>query len=456
MTTTLQRRTAALLGLGLLLLAAPASGQSLWGQSSTFVRGFVRPTGQDVATYIPFYEMVQLHGRKLGVDGLSLDASIWGMVDVVDIQERYRAAGDVSVLNLSYQAPSEGRLKFLRGLDVTAGRQLVALGPVVLEQVDGGKIHYLHSSGLEVGFFGGAPTGTRFTAQPWPIGQDRYNYGYSWLMGGRIGYLDLGRIAGGVSYVQRRYAGRIADNDIGADFSFVPIDLIEVTGSGTVNLEALRAREARGAVRIRPIRKLDILVGYRFTSPDLYVPRSSIFSVFSEETYQEAGIDARWQATRALSLEAGYGLRFYNAAADGRAGADYKNRASVRAQLRFGQDLLGRVVLEGERVEAPDNAFTRARVATSIPFHLLGRVFATIVELDTLVLDELFRGTRVSFTGGGYLMVPVTPRLSLMAGGNGNFSPLLQNAGTFLARLTWAFEAPSASSAVAVRRGGVQ
>ena len=72
-------------------------------------------------------------------------------------------------------------------------------------------------------------------------------------------------------------------------------------------------------------------MGYRFTSPDLYVPRSSIFSVFSEETYQEAGIDARWQATRALSLEAGYGLRFYNAAADGRAGADYKNRASVRS-----------------------------------------------------------------------------------------------------------------------------
>ena len=106
-------------------------------------------------------------------------------------------------------------------------------------------------------------------------------------------------------------------------------------------------------------------------------------------------------------------------------------------------------------MEATDNAFTRVRVATTIPVRLWRRFFATIVELETVVLDELFRGERVSFTGGGYLQVPLGPRLHLLAGGNGNFSPLLQKAGTFLARLTWEFEAGS-SATVDVRRGGLQ
>jgi hypothetical protein len=437
------------------MLQGSARAQSLWGRSSTFVRGFVRPTDREVSSYIPFYEMVELHGRKLGIEGLTLDASLWGLIDLVDIEDRYRVSGDVSTLFLSYRAPSEGRLRFLRGLEVTAGRQLVALGPVILEQIDGGKVHYLHSSGLEVGIFGGAPTGTRVAFQPWPLDEDRYSYGYSWLIGGRIGFLDLGHLAAGASFVQRRYRGRVADNDFGLDLSYSPLQLVELSGSGVLSLEALRPREARGAVRLRPLRALDLELAYLFSSPDLWVPRSSIFAVFSEETYQEAGLDLRWQASRALTFDAGYGRRFYRAAEDGRDGVEGKNRASLRAALRFGPELRRRVLLEAERVEAPESAYTRVRLAGNLPFRLLRRAWAAIIELDTLILDELFRGTRASFTGGGYVQTELTPRLSLLAGGNGSFSPLLENAGSFLARLCWEIEVPS-SGAVAVRRGGLQ
>jgi len=444
--------------LALLLLLAPtvAGAQNLDGRATTYLRGFATPTSGGAATYLPFYELVELHGRRLGVDGLSLHSSFWGLVDTVDIQDRYRATGDVSALYLNYRAPEEGRLKFLRGLELTAGRQFVALGPTILEQVDGGKLHYLHSSGLEVGFFGGAPTGTRIAFQPWPVDEDRYSYGYSWLLGGRIGYLDLGNLAAGASFVHRSYHGRIADNDLGIDLSYSPLALLDVSGSATMSLEALRPREVKGSIGLRPIRCLTFNLGYRYSSPDLLVPRTSIFAVFSEETFQEAGIDARWQPTRAVSVDAGYGLRLYSAAEDLRTGVETHNRASLRGQLRFGEALAGRVVAEAERVEAPQNAATRVRLATAVPFHLARRAISAIVDLDLYVLDHTIRDTTLSFTGGGYLEVGLTDGLRLMAGGSASTTTLLQNAGTFLVRLTWDFQSPQADGAVEVRRGRMQ
>jgi hypothetical protein len=438
-------------------LPVSAAAQGVWGSATTFVRGFTRPAGGDVAQYLPFYEQVELHARRVVVDGLSLHSSFWGLVDFVDIQDRYRATGDVSTLYVSYLAPTEGRLRFLRGLEVTAGRQFVALGPVVLEQVDGGKLHYLHRSGFEVGIFGGAPTGTRVAFQPWPADEDRYNYGYSWLLGGRVGFVDLGHLATGVSFVHRRYRGRVAESDLGVDLGYSPISYVDLTGSGTVSLEVLRPKELRAGVVLTLIKPLSLNFSYQYASPDLWLPRTSIFAVFSEETFQEAALEARWQATRRLVLDAGYGRRFLTAARDGRSGAEGANRAHLRATLRFGEALAGRAVAEAERVEASDNAATRVRLAAALPFRIHKQPLSVIGDIDLLLLDERIRDFGAGFTASGFVELPLRSNLRVLAGGSGSTGPFMQRDGSFLARLTWEFDTATVDAeGVQVRRGRLQ
>ena len=441
--------------------ALPVHAQTLRGGSTTYARGFVRPAGADTATYLPFYELFELHANTVGVEGLSLHAQVWGLMDALDLQDQHRVTGDVTTLHLDYRVPREGRMGFLHGLELVAGRQLVALGPAVLEQVDGARAHYVHSTGLEVGAFGGAPTGVRLTLSPWPADDDLYEYGYNWVVGGRLGYVNMGWLSGGVSYVHRRYDGRVADSDLGADLSYSPLRWLDLSGDVTLSLEATRIKKAHAAVALRPWRAWAFNLGYRHSAPDLWVPRTSIFAVFSEETFHEASLDARWRVTRRLTLDAVYGRRLYGGH-DDTDGASGANRASLRASYRPAFMEGGRLVAEAGRLEAPDNAANRARLATSVPLHLWGRTFTLVADLDVMILDEPIRDSQISVMGAAYLEAPLLARLRLLVGGSGGVSPLLQRAGSFMARLTWDFEmskttagAAKASPAVHVRRGGV-
>ena len=396
-----------------------------------------------------------------------MHAQVWGMVDALDMQDSHRVTGDVTVLRVDYRVPEEGRLAFLRGLELSDGRQLVALGPAVREQVDGVKAHYVHSSGLEVGAFGGAPTGVRMTLSPWPVDDDQYEYGYNWVVGGRLGYVNMGWLSGGVSYVHRRYDGRAADSDLGVDLSYSPLSWLDLWGNATLSLEATRIKQARASVALRPWRAWAFDVGWRHSSPDLWVPRSSIFAVFSEESFHEAALEARWRATRRLTLDAGYGRRFYGGhehaeGADHDVSATGANRATLRASYRPAFLEGARLVAEAGRLESPDNAANRLRVAAALPLHLWGRVFRLVADLDLMVLDEPMRDSQLSLVGAAYLEAPLVKGLRLLAGGSGGVSPLLSQAGTFTVRLTWDFElhrrargAPASRPAVEVRRGGV-
>jgi hypothetical protein len=436
--------------------AATARAQSLSGSAATYFRGFSRPTGNDAATYVPFYEIVELHARKLGLEGLSLHTGFFGMVDILDRQDLYAATGDLSTLYIEYKAPEEGKLRFLRGLEVAGGRQYVTLGPTILEQIDGGKIHYRSPSGYEVGVFGGAPTGVRLAFQPWPIDQDEYAYGYDWLVGGRAGFLDLGRFGGGVSYVHRRYRGRVADNDLGWDLSLTPLSMLDLAGSAVLSLEALRLKEAKGQAAVRVFRPLSLSVGYHLYAPDLWVPRTSIFAVFSEALYQEASASARYVITRALSVDGTYGRRVYGGYTDTQ-GNDHSgggaNRASLRGVLRFLGT--GRALAEFEHLETTDNMAERLRFAAAVPVRLFRREIRLVADFDILVLKEAIHDSRFSFSGTGYIEAPLLANLSLLGGGGGGVSPLLSRELSFLLRVVWSFEqgALASSTGVEVQRG---
>lgn len=443
-------RTVVLVAALLIGPAAPsARAQSLVGRSTTLVHGYVRPGDADVGAYLLFSELLEVRTQDLGLPGLHLNASFWGRADALDLEDTHRVTGDLNTLFVRYEAPAEGPMKVLHGLQLTVGRQFVALGPTLLSPVDGGLAHYLHPSGFELALFGGAPTGIRLDTMAWPTLADAYSRDLDWLVGGRVGYVNLGFLSGGASYIYRSTGDLTAESDLGVDVTASPLSFLDISGLATLSLEALRMKEARGTLGVRPLSALSVVAGYRFSSPDLWVPRSSIFSVFSEETFQEAFVEARYRVGRTVTLDGAYGRRFYAAPEldpEGRAAASGgvgepggANRASARASYRH---LAGaRAMAEVERVEMLDNASNRLRVAGSLPFALAGQAVQVVVDLDAMVLDEPLRGSRFSFVGGGYLKVPVVSGLTLLAGGSGGTTPLLRSLGTFTVRLTWEVEA---------------
>ena len=90
--------------------------------------------------------------------------------------------------------------------EVRAGRFVLATGAILPVQLDGAEAIGRLPSGSTVETFGGVPVVPRFGPRA-----------YDWLAGGRVAQSIASRATVGVSYVQRREDGEIADEELGAD-----------------------------------------------------------------------------------------------------------------------------------------------------------------------------------------------------------------------------------------------
>ncbi len=427
--------------------------------SNTHFSGRVLPGSSGPTSHLPFAEFIRLRAGDLGVEGLTVQASVWGQVELMDTIND-RVTGDVTALSLEYRAPFESRLS---GLHVRLGRQFVSAGPAAMEQLDGAMVSYTLPMGLQIAAFGGAPTGIRFVNQPWIVGTHEDRYGENWVVGGRLGY-RLGDMLGvGASYRHKRYRGLIAHHEIGWDLTAAPLPWLEVICDGAVELTVERLKQLRAAVLLHPTRSIDLEAGYRFVSPDLYVPRSSIFAVFSDDVHQRAYIAGHWSRWRWLEVSLEAGLRIYDETCSDAAGkttcdeAAFAPSGALRAVLRLGPDGMHRVVAEAERVGTPDGGFTRLRVGSRMP--IIGRL-SVAADIDAYLLDDAHGEdtgtehghTNWSFSGSGFLTYALPYNLVVMAGGGAMVTPIFSNAASFLVRLTWTQDGPAVASKVAVQR----
>ncbi len=441
-------------------LAPPAAAQSFRLSSSTHVHGLVRPGAAGASNQLPFFELITLSTRDLGLQGLSLNASLWGMVEALDVApSEDRVSGDVSTLQLTYRAPAKSMLD---GLTVRGGRQFISAGPTILEQIDGGLVSYRAAFGLDLTLFGGAPTGLRFIRQEWPLGDDDSRYTDNWVVGGRLGYRLMDLLVLGASYRQQRYYNEVANDEVGWDLVMTPLDALEVVHHGAVELTSQRIKEVNTALLLHLSRKLSTRAGFRFISPDLFIPRTSIFAVFADETHSEGYLGADWRLRRWIGLEAELGVSIYgescvDEALGGCTAAEAALNADLRANLRLGPARRYRVTVEAERTGTIDGGLTRLRIAGSAP--LLARMTA-IADLDFFVLDApgeesgatLAARSRVSFAGSAYLSYVFRDDLQLLAGGRAMVTPLFSRAGAFMVRLNWILDRPADGAAVKVRR----
>lgn len=453
----------AFLVLALVLAYSPANAADFKLNSSTYLGGLVQPGADDVAQYLPFYEMVQLNAKDFGVSGLSVQASLWGRLNLVDtpLHEDF-ATGDVNILLMQYIAP---RKHMLEGLSLRLGRQFVASGPSAYDQIDGLWMQYKTPWRFSVAGHAGLNTGIRFLRQPWALNQNDLKYGGNFTAGGHVKVFPIQGVTLGASYRHLRYDNEVAFNELGWNAGTSLIPRVRMSTDGTFDLTAERIKELRAMASVNITRKITANGGYRYTQPDLFIPRTSIFAVFSNQDHQEAFMEAHYSPEHWLNFEFDGGLLFFGeTCTSGTMGGGYCDdneiefRGEIRANMRFGAMYQHRVTLVGERYGAPDGGYTRGRIAERS--QLSDKVSST-TSFDVFYLDNRDSNTgyvdisdksQLSFTASLYVGYAALPNLTILAGGQGGVTPYLRNYAAFTVRLNWLIDSNPIAGPVRVTR----
>jgi hypothetical protein len=268
------------------------------------------------------------------------------------------ATGDVLTLVVHLRAPhgyAEARV----------GRFILATGAVHPVQIDGAHIIARAPWGSVVETFGGIPVVPRFGARD-----------YDWLVGGRVAETVANAATLGVSYVQRREDGEIANEEVGADLAVAPAPWCDLAAFGAYDLTSPGLAEARASAAARWGDWRFELFGSKL-SPGRLLPATSLFSVLGDMPSETIGGTVRWRAAPRLDLLAsGAGQDV----AGGLGGNGW-----LRATLRLDDRGNGSLGLEVRRMAVPGAQWTGVRGIAALP---LGKGFRYSNEIEIVVPDS--------------------------------------------------------------------
>src|SRR5262249_22394682 len=148
--------------------------------------------------------------------------------------------------------------------------------------------------------------------------------------------------------------GYAARQSVGADARYRLAKPVTLSGYIYWSTLELRLAEANGQAAWQIIPDIELRVDYRRTATDLFIPRTSIFSVFSQETQEDGGGEGYWRALRRIRLQV-----------DGHAVSIEEGiggRAGVRVTALLGASYQGTVGVEGKVLDLPTNGYEQGRV----------------------------------------------------------------------------------------------
>lgn len=251
-------------------------------------------------------------------------------------------------------------------LGVRAGRFVSALGAVRPAHVDGAAVRVRLPYRLDAEAVAGVPVE--------PGGEA--GRAWDWLVGGRLARRLGESGSAGLSYLQRRDAGRLALEELGADAGLALSRRADVGARAAYDLAnpglaeaALTASYRRGAVRA------EAYAGHRAASHLL--PATSLFSVLGDVPSERAGAVITWRAAPRLDAIAELGGR----RVDADLGAELALRARLRLDDRGASALGGELRRSGVGADAWSGARATARIA-------LPRALALAAELELVAPDE--------------------------------------------------------------------
>jgi hypothetical protein len=286
------RKTAAM-GALLSLWAPVASAQIVEANSTTVLR--LKPDWQAGDTRTGFWgtELVGLSVRNIemsGVDDLRIQLSAWGQLATLS-NPAGTGNGTTGDIDLLYVQGS----MFHRHLNLTLGRQLISGGAARVLQLDGVNATVMIDKGFGVTGYAGAPVVSRFN---YPVGE--------FAFGGRAFWRPTYGSEVGISFLEIISGSVLSRQDIGADARWVFLPTVSATASGIFNIPSARFSDAGLTVNWQVLPTLELFVKGQHTSPDLFLPLTSIFTVFANINNDAVGGGAVWEALPRLSFYGEY------------------------------------------------------------------------------------------------------------------------------------------------------
>jgi hypothetical protein len=248
------------------------------------------------------------------------------------------------------------------------GRFLVATGAIRPVHLDGIDATARAPWGTSVQAFAGVPVLPHFA--------ERH---FDWLVGTRAAqtYKDMGAL--GLSYLHRRDAGRLADEEVGVDLAAVPLEWLpglDIAARLAYDLVYPGISDAHLSAAMRQ-RGWRVELYGRERSPSRMLPATSLFSALGDVPSREIGAVVLWRAAPRLDVS---GSLAGAAVAD-----EIHEDASLRATLRLDDRGAGAVVVEARRRGGIDAGWTGLRAAGRYP---ISDGLATSAEVELVIPDS--------------------------------------------------------------------
>src|SRR5437764_10550981 len=401
-----------------LLLALFAAGAVRADGSATTLfdsRPYVRNGGYQES---PIYESFALTARgesdrDAWLQDLRVVARGWGRLTLGPPFDDRRTTGDVDSLFV------EGRI-LQRHLLLRVGRQLAVGGAIRATQLDGIAADGVLTNGVGAQVWTGVPVQPRF---------DHFERG-NFLTGGRIFWRRSFDSEVGASFVYALRRGYVGREDVALDGSWTPQRAVTVSGLVQWSIVEERLAEARLQALWQLNPKLQLVADVQRTAPDLFVDRSSIFAVFSEERRDEAGGEVVYRPLQPLSLEADWHWLKLEGGHGHRGGA----RATYRTPYGGSYGAEFRLLTE------PDDGYKLARL---FGIRKLPRNITVTLDLDAYWLEQEINAKKSSFVAtltGGWAFLP---NWEAMLAGSFGTTPYFERRTEIIARLIYHFGIPA-------------
>jgi hypothetical protein len=397
-------------GLLALLLTSTALAQTVDGTIQTLIAAHQDPRDGALYTVVPMYQLLTLdvggiHAKYL--DELRISVSGWGELALGDPREGV-LTGDVDVGFV------EARL-FGGRLQTRLGRQFVFAGITRALQLDGASVTWRIWRDVGLTGWGGAPVAPRFGTKLGDV-----------AVGARMFFAPRWNTEVGLSFMQVNDAGRIAEQDLGADARWQVIRALALSAYATLNLVELRLAEGSVAATFKPTSIAELRVDYRRTAPDLFLPRSSILSVFSQESHDETGASVWLRPTSRVRFDADYHA-IVDLTGTGQ-------RGGLQGNVYLGRAFETSLGTELRVLHLSDKGYVRARLfAVERPLPKL--VFT--LDLDAYRLEQPLNGQLYSFTGAATVGWDFHLGWRAVLSGVGDVTPFVQQRFEVMGKLVY-------------------
>ncbi len=400
----------------ILVLGATARAAEVRGTAQTLLTGRQDPRAGDTVQVVPLYELLALEVSDLDLPGADRSRVVlqgWGRLQLGD-DELNENSADLALLYLDAQ----------RGpLTLKLGRQHLPYGVARMDLVDGLDARLDFGAGFSAQAFGG-----------WAVHPELRHRTDSWLAGGRVAYnlvsIDhLGEV--GIGIAQRQQRGEWYRAEMGLD-AFTVLGPTHWVGLAVVapGGESITLVEARLAGTYRHSDELQLTLDGERVAPALFIPRTSIFSVFSNTAHDAYGAEASWTpgdfyrvhiSGHALLLDTKY----------------FGYRANLKAVTYREPSHRSLIGAEVRRLDEDDNGYVRGRLLTSLQIMEPLRIAA---DLFFYRFDAKVNGVDISTIGQLSAVYDVTSSIRLAATVAGGSTPWAKSQVEGMLRFAYGYE----------------